>query len=175
MKNTLVITLLICIMGILSCSRRTKCKITPIKSNVIDINKLKGDFIFKDNEGKIDTLTLIDYYNIFNNITIKSLTTYEECEHSIGFDYDSNNKKGTISLGLNKNENNEYQLLINGFCISEDIKMNESSATKDSLIIIHIRNCDKTDYKTIAFKKYKIEYFETKDGNIWKPIKFIPR
>ncbi len=175
MKIRFIIALLIGVTVFVSCLRQTRCILKPIELNAIDSIQMKGDFIFQNESGNTDTLALIDCYNIFKKVTEKSLMSYEKCEHSIGFDYDSKDKKGTISVGLHKNEKNEYQFSINGFCISHDIKMSHIDVEKDSLIIIDIQKCDESDFKTIAFRKCKIEYFETQDGDIWKPIKFIPR
>jgi hypothetical protein len=172
-KNYLPIFIII--LFFLSCTRNTDCNIEPIRLNVIDTINLKGDFVFKNQLGENDTLLLIDHYNIFENITKKSLMTYVECGHGIGFNYDSSEKKGTINISLDKNDKNEYVFSINGFCINQNIKMNQREVEKDSMIIINIKKCDESKFKTIAFKKFRIEYFITQDGNVWKPIKFLPR
>ncbi|OWP83159.1 hypothetical protein BWK59_12030 [Flavobacterium davisii] len=162
-------------MCFVSCLRKTKCNITPIRFNVVDTLQIKGDIVFENKLGNVDTLVLIDHYNILNEVTKKSLMTDIECGHSLGFDYDSSNGFGTISIGIKKDHKNEYTFSVNGFCISKEIKMSKKVAEKDSLITIDIEKCDKSKLKKIAFRKLKIEYFETQDGNIWKPIKFIPR
>ncbi|MEB3801686.1 hypothetical protein V8245_04875 [Flavobacterium columnare] len=134
---------------------------------------MKGDILFRSNNGSIDTLKLINSYNILENRSIKSYANYVECNHSIGFDYELNNNGGTLNLLLQKDVNGEYLFSINGFCISRDIIIKK--IRKDTIYFIDIKKCDKSKFNKIALKNFKIEYFVTTDKAIWKPFQFIPR
>lgn len=173
MKINAIIILFILVILNSSCLEKKKCNIQPMKSNIIDSTQLKGNFIFKSNLGIIDTLKLIDYHNVLKKFSKKSIMTMEECEHSIGFDYYSSNK-GTINICLKKNNKNKYNLTITGFCISKDIIMNQKQVEKDSILIVEVNECDKSEFKTLTFKKCRIEYFISKDEQKWELIKFIP-
>ncbi|WP_348822507.1 hypothetical protein [Flavobacterium aestuarii] len=158
-----------------SCIRERKCNIIPITLEEMNTKKIKGDFIFKSENGKIDTLLLIDDYDILNNKEIKSPTNYVRCNHSIGFDYLSKNKNGIIKISLKKNEDKEYTFSVVGFCIDKDFKMTENEVVKDSLFIIKVNSCENSNFKELAFRRFNIEYFITQNGDVWKPIKFIPK
>jgi hypothetical protein len=174
MKINVIIILFTLVILNSSCLEKNKCNIKPMKSNIIDSTKLKGNLIFKSNLGIIDTLELIDYHNVLKNNSKKSLMTIEECEHSMGFDYYSTSNKGTINVCLKKNNKNKYNLSFTGFCISKDIIMNQKQVEKDSIFIIEVNECDRSEFKTLAFKKCRIEYFISKDEQKWELIKFIP-
>lgn len=174
MKTNVIIILFTLAILNSSCLEKKKCDIQPMKSNIIDSTQLKGNFIFKSNLGLIDTLELIDYHNVLKNISKKSLMTFEECEHSMGFDYYSTSNKGNINVCLKKNNKNKYNLSFTGFCISKDILMNQKQVEKDSILIIEVNECDKSEFKTLAFKKCRLEYFISKDKQKWELIKIIP-
>jgi hypothetical protein len=158
-----------------SCIRERKCDIVPISLEEMDTKKIKGDFIFKSKNGNIDTLSLIDDYDVLTNKEIKSPTNYVRCNHSIGFDYLSKNKNGIIKISLKKNEDKEYTFSVVGFCVDEDFKMKQTEVIKDSLLIVKVDSCENSKFKELAFRKSRLEYFITQNGDIWKPIKFIPR
>lgn len=157
---------------ILSCIRKEDCKIQPITPDIIDLSKLKGDFIYENQKGEIDSLILSDYSNVIRNQTISSLANHKLCGHFIGFDYAYKNE--AIGFTLKKTEKH-FEFSVNGFCVSKDISMNEYEVKSDSLFVINIEKCDKSDFKILAFRKFKLEYFITQNGDIWKPIKFIPK
>jgi hypothetical protein len=159
----------------LSCIRERNCKIVPISLEEMDSTKIKGDFIFKSKNGNIDTLSLIDNYNVLTNKEIKSPTNYVRCNHSIGFNYLSKNKNGIINISLKKNEDKEYTFSVVGFCVDQDFILNQKEASRDSLLIIKVDSCENSKFKELAFRKFKLEYFITQNGDIWKPIKFIAR
>lgn len=152
-----------------SCISKQKYNIVPITDKVIDTIYLKKNHIFISNNKVIDTLKLINKYNIIKSTAIKSITNVKNAGHFIGFDYDSSRNNGTINISLEKDVNNNYLFSINGFCISKDINMSQEKVEKDTIIVIDVEKCDKSNFKKIVFRKFKIEYYETQDGSIWKP------
>jgi hypothetical protein len=171
MKKHLYILIL---FACFSCKSERECNIVPISLKEIDIKKFKGDFIFKSQKGNIDTLLLIDDYDVLTNKEIKSPTNFVRCNHSIGFQYLSK-KNGIINISLKKKEDKEYTFSVVGFCVDEDFPINQKEVIKDSVFIIQVDSCENSKFKELAFRKFKLEYFITQNGDIWKPIKFIPR
>jgi hypothetical protein len=139
----------------------------------MDTTKLKGNFILQNQKGDLDTLVLLQCGNVIQTQSYKSMTNIEECGHTISFNYDSKKGFGTVSLWLQKDENENYTVLINGFCFDKELVMNEKNILKDSLITIKVDECDNSSFKEIAVRNLKFEYFITRDDNVWKPIEFI--
>ncbi|QYS88074.1 lipase family protein [Flavobacterium davisii] len=168
------ISFLIISIFLISCAQKKVCNVEPISSTLLNIKTIKGDLVFKNEKGKLDTLVLKESYNSISKHEIKTLMNKTECEHTIGYKYDSKNKFGTIALRLDKDENKNYSLLINGFCFDEDISTDEIGLIKESTKVIKVDTCNLSNYKEIGFKKFKIDYFITRDNDVWKPIGNIP-
>lgn len=158
-----------------SCKRKRDCNIEPISLSVVDTTKLKGNLIFKNEKGVIDSLMLLDYHNGISKESIQTLMNKTECEHSIGYKYESNNGNGIVVVSLEKDENKKYSFSVSGFCLFKNFSMNQNEVVKDSLFIIKVDSCENSKFKELAFRKFKLEYFITQNGDIWKPIKFIPK
>jgi len=174
MKKYYCLFVAIVILVSSSCVRKRDCNIEPISLGIMDTFNLKGDFIFKNQKGEIDSLLLTNYYKILTDQEIKAIANSEKCGHLIGFDYNSD-KNGTLEISLNKSENKEYSFLLSGYCISKDFPMNQKEVNRDSMLIVKVDSCENSKFKELAFRKFKLEYYITQDGDIWKPIKFIPR
>ncbi len=174
MKN-LKISVLLFLILLVSCSQKKTCNIEPIPSEIIDIKTIKGDMVFESKRGRIDTLVLMECNDGISKEAINSLLNKTECAHTIGYKYDSKNNFGTIGVRLDKDESKNYSLLINGLCFDEEITTDEKGIIKESTTVIKVDTCDISNFKEIGFKKFKIDYFITRDNDVWKPIKFIPK
>lgn len=174
MRNVKKLALLFSIL-LVSCSQKKTCNIEPIPSEIIDIKTIKGDMVFESVKGRIDTLILTECYDGIDKESINSLLNKTECTHAIGFGYDSKNNFGTIGVWLDKDESKRYSLLINGLCFRKQITTDEKEIIKESTTVIKVDTCDISYYKEISFKEFKIDYFITRDNDVWKPIKFIPK
>jgi hypothetical protein len=162
------------IMFLTSCVIKKDCNIVPISTAEFNIDKLKGDFIFEDSNGIKDSLILTNYINILTDNSVKSITNFEECNHLIELDYKLNRTLGTIEIRVQKKETDQYFFKISGLCIDKTFILKRNKIKGDSLYIVKVKECNYSEIKELAFRKFKIEYFITKDGNIWKPIKFTP-
>ncbi|MDI5887631.1 hypothetical protein [Flavobacterium yafengii] len=158
-----------------SCKRKRDCNVEPISLSVMDTTKLKGDLIFKNEKGVIDSLVLLDYHNGISKESIQTLMNKTDCEHSIGYNYESSDGNGIIVASLEKDENKKYSFSVSGFCLFKNFPINQKEVISDSLLIVKVDSCENSKFKELAFRKFRLEYFITQNGDIWKPIKFIPR
>lgn len=158
-----------------SCIARKDCNITSISKREFDSEGLKGDFVFENLDGDIDTLALVNNIDILTDNSVKSIANYEECGHLIEFDYKLNAIEGTIEIRIEKKKNEQYFFNIGGFCIKKNFVLTKKEIYKDTLFIVKVEKCSYSEIKEIALRKFKIEYFITQNGDIWKPVKFIPK
>jgi hypothetical protein len=158
-----------------SCKRKRDCNIEPISLDVMDTTKLKGDLIFENEKGVIDSLVLVDYHNGISKESIQTLMNKTDCEHSIGYNYESSNGNGIIVASLEKNEDKKHSFSVSGFCMFKNFPINQNEVNSNSLLIVKVDSCENSKFKELAFRRFKLEYFITQNGDFWKPIKFIPK
>lgn len=156
-----------------SCITKNECNIRPITHEEFNINEYKGNFIFENQNGETDTLFLVNYINILTEKSIKSISNYEKCSHLIEMDYKLTKKNGTLEIRLEKDENENFIFKIGGICMNKELNFNKNDLKKDSIFIVKAEPFNKTRIKEIAFKKLKIYYIKTLDGDLWFPREFI--
>ncbi len=151
---------------------KEKHNITPIDKQVLDVARIKGDFIFKNQNNEIDTLKLIDFSEDIISERVISPMRDDEVGHFIVFDYLF--KGDTFVFRLRKSDI-EYEFSIySSDCLFNDIHIPFSQIKNDTLIDFKFQNC-KSSIQKIILKKFIIIQIYSDNGKIWKPIKFIPR
>jgi hypothetical protein len=167
------IALLSIIIISFSCSK-TDCEIEPISESVLNPKNFKGNFVFKNQTGELDTLELLQSTNVIQTYSVKSLTNVEECGHTVVFDYDSKKGFGTVGFRLYKDENKIYNLLTNGFCFDREKEFVQENISQNSTFTINVDSCRNSKFKEISFKNFGFDNYKTRNGDIWKLVKFIP-
>lgn len=151
---------------------KDKYDIKPIDTQVLDVAEIKGDFIFKNQNDGIDTLKLIDFYENIVTERVISPMRDDEVGHFIVYDYSF---KGDTFVFRLKKSNIEYEFSIySSDCFFNDIHIPFSQIKNHSIIDFKFQNC-KSSIQKITLNKFIVNQIFSNDGNIWKPIKFIPR
>lgn len=150
---------------------KDKYNIEPIDKQVIDVAKIKGDFILKNQNNEIDTLKLIDFHESLVTERVISPMRDDEVGHFIVFDYSF--KGDVFSFRLRKS-NIEYEFSIySSNCIFNDIRIPFSQIKKDTIIDFKFQNC-KSNIQKIILNKFVVNQISSNEGDIWKSTKFLP-
>ena len=163
---------LVFILCVISCGRRGECDVEQISKNVFDSLNVKGDFIMENQKHETDTLKIKDYFEIFETYENIGPMVHDECGHFIDYSYEF--KKEIINIGIEKNET---KLIFNAesMHMSNEYECDKNSNFANQILIVNGKYCEQSIFAKIGFKKFKIEYILTKNGDKWLPKKFIPK
>ncbi|MBF4518404.1 hypothetical protein IRZ71_18770 [Flavobacterium sp. ANB] len=162
-------SLLISLVLLLSCER--ECKLSPIPTNIFQLEDLKQYYLF---HSKNDTVNakITDKYDYYEKTSFKSPTKIRRCEHYKSYELDFKGEKILVSVRKNVPDSLELDVFAFGNCTkfpSEKKIIQKELLQNKYYTFERESDCDSSNsiVKKVILKGYLITSITTSDNKIW--------